>query len=95
MTANGRPAVLVNVLQQPDGNAVEIADAVNRELAEIRRTLPKDLELATFYDQSVLVRDSISGVTESILIGLVLAVVVIAVMRMREPKPSAAAGGAA
>ena len=74
VTANGRPAVLVNVLQQPDGNAVEVADAVNAELAEIRKTLPKDIELSTYYDQSILVRDSISGVVESILIGLVLSV---------------------
>ncbi|MBI2685560.1 MAG: efflux RND transporter permease subunit [Acidobacteria bacterium] len=74
VTANGRPAVLVNVLQQPDGNAVEVADAVNAELAEIRKTLPKDIQLATYYDQSILVRDSISGVVESILIGLVLSV---------------------
>ena len=35
VTANGRPAVLVNVLQQPDGNAVEIADLVNTELRRI------------------------------------------------------------
>ncbi|MBI1738486.1 MAG: efflux RND transporter permease subunit, partial [Acidobacteria bacterium] len=77
VTANGRPAVLINVLQQPDGNAVEIADAVNRELAEIRKTLGPDVELATFYDHSVLVRDSIAGVTESILIGLLLSVAVL------------------
>ncbi len=74
VTANGRPAVLVNVLQQPDGNAVQVADAVNAELAEIRKTLPKDIELSTYYDQSVLVRDSIAGVVESILIGLVLSI---------------------
>jgi len=77
VTANGRPAVLVNVLQQPDGNAVQIADAVNAELAEIRKTLPKDIELSTYYDQSILVRDSIAGVVESILIGLVLSVAVL------------------
>ena len=77
VTANGRPAVLVNVLQQPDGNAVEIADAVNRELREIKKSLPPDTEMATFYDQSVLVRDSISGVTESIVIGLLLSVAVL------------------
>jgi len=53
VTANGRPAVLVNVLQQPDGNAVTIADSVNAELASIKRSLPKDIELSTFYDQSV------------------------------------------
>jgi len=74
VTANGRPAVLVNVLQQPDGNAVEIADAVNRELQEIRKSLPSDIELSVFYDQSVLVRDSISGVWEAIVIGLLLSV---------------------
>ncbi len=77
VTANGRPAVLVNVLQQPDGNAVQIADSVNAELSDIKRLLPADIELATFYDQSVLVRESISGVTESILIGLGLSVIVL------------------
>ncbi len=79
VTANGRPAVLVNVLQQPDGNAVTIADSVNAELASIKRSLPKDIELSTFYDQSILVRESISGVAESILIGLGLSVLVLMV----------------
>jgi CzcA family heavy metal efflux pump len=74
VTANGRPAVLVNVLQQPDGNAVQIADAVNGELRDIRKTLPPDINLSTYYDQSILVRESISGVTESIIIGILLAV---------------------
>ena len=77
VTANGRRAVLVNVLQQPDGNAVQIADSVNRELADIRNTLPSDIQLSTYYDQSILVRESISGVTESILIGLALSVLVL------------------
>jgi CzcA family heavy metal efflux pump len=77
VTANGRPAVLVNVMQQPDGNAVEIANAVNAELAAIRKTLPPDIEVETFYDQSILVRDSIASVTESILIGLGLSVAVL------------------
>jgi CzcA family heavy metal efflux pump len=74
ITADGKPAVLVNVLQQPDGNAVEIADKVNQELKSIRATLPPDIQLAVFYDQSILVRDSIQGVTESIVIGLLLSV---------------------
>ncbi|HEY7307324.1 MAG TPA: efflux RND transporter permease subunit [Bryobacteraceae bacterium] len=77
VTANGRPAVLVNVLQQPDGNAVTIADAVNRELAAIGKSLPSDIHLSTFYDQSILVRESISGVTESIFIGLGLSILVL------------------
>lgn len=74
VTANGQPAVLVNVLQQPDGNTVKVADAVNQELRDIRRTLPPGVTLSTYYDQSLLVRESISGVTESIVIGLLLSV---------------------
>jgi len=77
VTANGHPSVLVNVLQQPDGNTVKIADNINQVLAEVRRTLPPDIHLSTYYDQSQLVRESIQGVTESIIIGLVLAVVVL------------------
>lgn len=77
VTANGRPAVLVNVLQQPDGNAVQIADDVNRELAAIKQGLPPDIELSTFYDQSILVRQSIRSVTDSIVIGLLLAIAVL------------------
>lgn len=77
VTANGRPAVLVNVLQQPDGNAVAIAGAVNKEILDMRRTLPPDTDLSIFYDQSVLVKDSIGSVTESIAMGLGLSVLVL------------------
>jgi len=77
VTADGRPAVLVNVLQQPDGNAVEIANAVNQELKSIRKGLPYDINLNVFYDLSVQVRDSIGSVTESILIGLGLSIAVL------------------
>lgn len=74
VTADGKPAVLVNVLQQPDGNAVKIADAINAELQDAKKTLPAGIHLAKYYDQSLLVRESISGVTESIIIGLLLSV---------------------
>lgn len=77
VTANGHPAVLVNVYQQPDGNAVAIADAVNDELKAIKKTLASDIDLKVFYDQSILVRQSIRSVAESIVIGLVLSVVVL------------------
>jgi len=78
VTANGRSAVLVNVLQQPDGNAVAIADAVNKELTDISKSLAGDIDMSVFYDQSVLVRDSIGSVRDSILIGLLLSMAVLA-----------------
>ena len=77
VTADGRRAVLLNILQQPDGNAIEVADAVKAELRLAGKDLPPDVKVGVFYDQSLLVRDSIGGVVESILIGLALSIAVL------------------
>ena len=77
VTANGKPAVLLNIFRQPDGNTVAVADSVSRELDQIRHTLPGGVRLQTFYDQSTLVRDSIASVRDAILIGLVLAAIIL------------------
>ena len=77
VTANGKPAVLLNVYRQPDGNTVTVADAAARELDDMRQTLPPGVKIQTFYDQSVLVRDSIASVRDAILIGLVLAAIIL------------------
>jgi multidrug efflux pump subunit AcrB len=50
---------------------------VNEVLAEAQRSLPPGIHLSTYYDQSQLVSESIDGVTESIVIGLFLAVIVL------------------
>jgi CzcA family heavy metal efflux pump len=79
VTANGKPALLLNVYRQPEANTVVVADAALRELDEIRKTLPSGVKLQTFYDQSILVRDSIGSVRDAILIGLVLAAIILVV----------------
>src|SRR6266542_1463286 len=76
VTAEGKPAVLVNVNRQPDANTVAVVDEVKAELAAIRNQLPKDVQVAAYYDQSLLVRESIKSVRDSILIGLLLSVVI-------------------
>ncbi|HEV1286742.1 MAG TPA: efflux RND transporter permease subunit, partial [Bryobacteraceae bacterium] len=77
VTANGAPAVLLNVFRQPDSNTAAVADAVNEEMAQIRKTLPNGVKVDTFYDQSTIVRDSIDSVRDAILIGLALAAIIL------------------
>ncbi|HZU22497.1 MAG TPA: efflux RND transporter permease subunit [Terriglobales bacterium] len=77
VTANGKPAVLLSINRQPDGNTVEVADEVHQEIQDLRRSLPAGAELQPFYDQSDIVRESIASVRDSIIIGLVLAALVI------------------
>ncbi|HLH16708.1 MAG TPA: efflux RND transporter permease subunit [Bryobacteraceae bacterium] len=73
VTANAKPAVLLNINRQPTGNTVQVADAVHREIEAIRREIPKSVELKPFYDQSELVTESIKSVRDAILLGLILA----------------------
>ncbi len=77
VTADGRPAVLLNVDRQPDANTVTVVDEVSAELAAVRPQLPKDVRIATFYDQSLLVRESMNSVRDAIIIGLLLSIVIL------------------
>ncbi len=91
VTANGKPAVLLNVYRQPDSNTVVVADAVHAEIAKIRKELPKGIDLRPFYDQSEIVRDSIESVRDAILIGLILASLIL-VLFLRDWGTSLVAG---
>ncbi len=91
VTANGKPAVLLNIFRQPESNTVAVADAVNRELEQIRKTIPYGVRIQPFYDQSTLVRDSISSVRDAILVGLILAAIIL-VLFLRDWGSSLVAG---
>ncbi len=77
VTANGKNAVLLNIARQPASNTVAVANAVDAEIAQLRQKLPPGVKLEPFYDQSQLVRDSISSVRDAIFIGLVLACIIL------------------
>jgi CzcA family heavy metal efflux pump len=79
VTANGKPAVLLNVMRQPNSNTVTVADSVHGEIAALQKTLPRGVVLTPFYDQSEIVNDSIRSVRDAILIGLVLACIILVV----------------
>ncbi|MBV9670737.1 MAG: efflux RND transporter permease subunit [Acidobacteriales bacterium] len=91
VTANGKPAVLLNVNRQITGNTVQVVDAVSQEMADIKKSLPKGVNVDVFYDQSRLVRSSISSVRDAILIGIVLATGVI-ILFLRDWGSSVVAG---
>jgi CzcA family heavy metal efflux pump len=77
VTADGRPAALVNINRQPDANTVAVVDNIKTALNAMRGQIPKDVRVAAYYDQSLLVRDSIRSVRDSIFVGLLLSVVIL------------------
>lgn len=91
VTANAKPAILLNIYRQPDSNTVTTATAVHAEIARIRKELPRGADLRPFYDQSEIVNDSISSVRDAILVGLVLASLIM-VLFLRDWGTSLVAG---
>ncbi len=79
VTANGKPAVLLNINRQPDGNTVQVADEVHTEIERLRKTLPPGVDIQPFYDQSIIVSESIKSVRDAIVLGLILASIILVV----------------
>lgn len=77
VTAEGRNAVLLNIVSQPDGSTLDIAKALQQQLRQLHAELPPDMKLAFFYDQSLFVRESLRSVWEAIVFGLILSVVIL------------------
>ena len=91
ITANGKPAVLLNINRQPDSNTIDVADEVHAEMDRIKQSLPPGIEVRPFYDQSIIVADSIKSVRDAILLGVVLASIILVVF-LRDWGTSVVAG---
>src|SRR5258708_1079837 len=91
VTANGKPAVLLNVNRQPESNTLDVANEVHALIKELTPTLPPGVHLEPFYDQSTIVHDSIASVRDAVLIGLVLSAIIL-VLFLRDWGTSLVAG---
>lgn len=79
ITANGKPAVLINITRQPESNTLQVATEIHAEIEQIRKSLPPGIEVRPFYDQSLIVSDSIKSVRDAILLGLILASLILVI----------------
>src|SRR5713101_2144542 len=91
VTANGKPAVLLNVNRQPESNTLDVANEVHTQIDQLRASLPPGVHLEPFYDQSTIVHDSISSVRDAVLLGLVLSSIIL-VLFLRDWGSSLVAG---
>ncbi|MBQ0151474.1 MAG: efflux RND transporter permease subunit [Chryseobacterium sp.] len=88
VNANGQESILIAIIQQPNANVVDLSKGMEAKIAELQKTLPKDVVLKPYYVQADFVNDSIKSVTDALWIGLVLAIVV-AIIFLRSWKASA------
>jgi CzcA family heavy metal efflux pump len=74
----GAPTVLINIYKQPGFDTPDVAKAIATEIAAFRETLGTAFSLRNYYDQAELVNASIGSVKESVWIGAIFVVLVLA-----------------
>ena len=88
INANGKESILVAVLKQPNANLISISEEMKAKLTKLRQILPKGIKISSFYEQAIFVNDAVKSVTDSLLIGLLLAIIV-AILFLKSVKASA------
>ena len=87
INANGNEGVLLAVIKQPNANLVDLSNQMAQKIKDLKKLLPKDVVLKPYYVQADFVKDAVKSVTDAVLIGLALAIV-IAVIFLRSLKAS-------
>jgi HAE1 family hydrophobic/amphiphilic exporter-1 len=74
---DGQPGLDISIQKQSGTNSVQTANNVYEKLEEIKGNLPPDVELKIIYDTTDMIRASLKGVTNSAILGGILAMVIL------------------
>jgi multidrug efflux pump len=74
---NGKPAITVQIFQQPGANVIDVVDAVKAELPLLRDSIDPKIDLVVVYDRSVTIRASLRQVEETLLIAVAMVILVV------------------
>ncbi|NCF75284.1 MAG: MMPL family transporter [Xanthomonadaceae bacterium] len=88
---NKKNSILLLVAKQSGANTSQVAKAVKQELPILRKDLPQDIDFKLVMDQSHLIKTSTDSVTQSGVIGGLLAMLIIYLF-LRNWRPTLAIG---
>ena len=75
---NAEPAIVLSVTKQPGANTLEVTREIERNLAELQKSLPTDVQVDThIFRQADFIQTSISNVERALLEGSILVVIVL------------------
>ncbi|HEX2721423.1 MAG TPA: efflux RND transporter permease subunit, partial [Gemmatimonadaceae bacterium] len=74
---NDTPALALDILKISGSNTVEVADSVKAAAVGLEKQLPADVKLRVIRDDSKRIRDSLSDVELTIILGAVLTIAII------------------
>jgi HAE1 family hydrophobic/amphiphilic exporter-1 len=74
---SGERAVAIEIRKVSGGNTVDIADAVNDEVAALNRELPRGARLSRVQDNSIWIRHSVEDVQKTLVEGAALTILIV------------------
>ena len=74
---NGVQGATIVVQKQSGSNTVKIADAIQKELPNIQKNLPPDIKLAVIMDTALNIKQTINGLTETVLYAFLFVILVV------------------
>jgi len=87
INANGQAGVLVAVIKQPNANLISVSADMDQKVEDLKKLLPADVTIKPYYVQADFVNDAVKSVSDSLWIGLLLAIIV-AIIFLRSVKAS-------
>jgi len=76
---DNKPAVAIGIFQRPGTNALEASDQVRATMERLKQSFPQGVDYRIVYDPTVFVRNSITGVVETLFEAILLVVLVVMV----------------
>lgn len=74
---NGVAAIGLDIYKQSGGNEVLLVDNVKKMMEKVKKELPTDVELSMVRDGTIMTRDSLADVEETLIIGGILTILIV------------------
>ena len=74
---DGKEQVYLPIFKRPGANTIASVDAVLNAIPELKERMPDDVEMNVIFDQSSYVRNSITGLSNAVIGGLILVVLIL------------------
>ncbi len=74
---NGIPAIGLDIYKQSGANQVQVVDNIKKIMGKVEKDLPPGVKLSLVRDGSIMTRDSLADVKETLLIGGILTIVIV------------------
>ncbi len=74
---NGEPAIGLDIYKQSGGNEVALVDSVKKTIEKVKKELPPGVTLSMVRDGTIMTRDSLADVKDTLIIGGILTILIV------------------